>query len=331
MRVWAFVFTICLSGCASHSADPGEDPVRQYLRLAVALGERDADSLDYYYGPSDWVSGVRANPPPLRQIKQSAASLIERLKTPSMGAVNATQTQFLTKQLRAIAARADLLMGTRRTFDEEAEVFFGIMPQQPFTSERLADVRDKIGRLLPGPAPLATRYAEFDQEFTIPAERLPAVFDRALQACRERTLAHIPLPPGEHVRVEYVSNKPWNAYSHYLGNFQSLIEVNADFAVTVDRVLELACHEGYPGHHVYNSIQDAEHVQRERRLELLAQLTFSPQSIISEAAATIAGDVAFPDAARLAFERDELFPLAGLDNSLAERYLRIQHLVDELE
>ena len=72
-------------------------------------------------------------------------------------------------------------------------------------------------------------------------------------------------------------------------------------------------------------------IQRERRLELLAQLTFSPQSIISEAAATIAGDVAFPDAARLAFERDELFPLAGLDNSLAERYLRIQHLVDELE
>jgi hypothetical protein len=64
--------------------------------------------------------------------------------------------------------------------------------------------------------------------------------------------------------------------------------------------------------------------------EFMAQPTFSPQSLASEAAATFAVEVAFPGQERVAFERDQLFPLAGLDSRSAARYLRIEQLVDEL-
>ena len=195
----------------------------------------------------------------------------------------------------------------------------------------MESIRKEVARLLPGAGTLADRYAAFDQKFLIKENNVAAVMERALQGCRERTLQHLRLPAGEGVKVEYVSNRPWNAYSRYQGNFQSLIQINADFALTVDRALGLACHEGYPGHHAHNSMQDAQLVRREGRLELMVQPTFSPQSLVSEALATYAVEMAFPPGDRLAFERDELFPLAGLDPRNAETYLRVSRLVDELE
>lgn len=155
--------------------------------------------------------------------------------------------------------------------------------------------------------------------------------DRAIEECRERTLQHVTLPAGESVTVEYVGDKPWNAYSLYQGNYRSRIQINADFPLTVDRALELACHEAYPGHHVYNTLTDAQLVRREHRLELMVQPTFSPQSFSSEALATYAPTVAFPEEERLQFERDVLFPIAGLDSKKAEMFLLVSGLAHQLE
>ena len=57
---------------------------------------------------------------------------------------------------------------------------------------------------------------------------------------------------------------------------------------------------------------------------------FSPQSLIAEGSANYGIEVAFPAGERLAFDRDVLFPLAGLDPQAAERYYEIQELVDRL-
>jgi hypothetical protein len=324
----AIPLLLCLfCGCGGRQPRQAlpEDAVRQYIRLAVSLGERDPDSLDYYYGPPEWIAGIRSSPPRFAELKKAALSLIGRIKS------DTPRAKFLDLQLQAIAARIDLLTGVRRSFDEEARALFGF--SMPVSDQRghLAEVRAGLERILPGTTPLADRYEAFDAMFLVSPERLPAVIKRALAGCRERTLEHLKLPAGEGVKIEYVSNKQWNAYSYYHGNFQSLIQINQDFALTVDRALQLACHEGYPGHHVYNSIQDAQLVRRDGRLELMVQPTFSPQSFASEAAASAAVDVAFPGDERLLFERDELFPLAGLNPNMADRYYRVERLVEGLE
>jgi len=74
----------------------------------------------------------------------------------------------------------------------------------------------------------------------------------AIEEGRKRTLKYIPLPKEENFVVEYVKNKPWGAYNWYKGNSFSVIQVNTDLPVYIDRAIDLACHEGYPGHHVYN-------------------------------------------------------------------------------
>jgi hypothetical protein len=302
----------CVSGCRRHP----DDDVLHYLQLAVALGERDPDAIDYYYGPDAWVSEARAHSLSLAEIHRGALDLASGIKT----------NNFLVLQLNAIALRAELLQGKKYSFDHEGKVFFSLETPVSRDSAELETIRQQIAALLHG-----KRYADFDAQFIIPEDRLRAVMDRALQGCRERTLDHMKLPSEETVSVEYVGDRPWNAYSSYKGRFHSIIRINTDFALTVDRALQLACHEGYPGHHAYNTLVDAQLVRRERRFELMVQPTFSPQSLSSESLATNAVDVAFPGENRLRFERDELSPIAGINTEDIELYLRINRLVDQLD
>ena len=311
MRRVVALMAVFLPACGPHP----DDAVLRYLQLAVALGERDPDAIDYYYGPDEWVSEARAHPPRLAEIQRDALDLANRVKART----------FLAGQLKAIAARAELLQGKKRNFEDEARAWFDLELPPPPDPAELERVRREIAVLLRG-----SRYADFDARFLIPPERLKSVIDRAMQGCRERTLAHLKLPPEESVSVEYVGDKPWNAYSSYQGGFHSVIRINADFPLTVDRALELACHEGYPGHHAYNTLADAQLVRRQRRLEFMVHPTFSPQSLLSEGLASNAADIAFPEGDRLQFERDVLFQLAGIESRDIELYLHINRLVDRL-
>jgi len=85
-----------------------------------------------------------------------------------------------------------------------------------------------------------------------------------------------------------------------------------------------------PGHHVYNALLE-QHLVRDRGwVEFSVYALFSPQSLIAEGTANYGIEVAFPGDERLAFERDVLFPLAGLDGSQAAAYAKIRALVDRL-
>ena len=86
----------------------------------------------------------------------------------------------------------------------------------------------------------------------IPKEKVDAVFKMAIQECKSRTAKHIQLPAEENFTVEYVQGKSWSAYNWYQGNYRSIIQVNTDLPIAIDRAIDLACHEGYPGHHVLN-------------------------------------------------------------------------------
>jgi hypothetical protein len=164
----------------------------------------------------------------------------------------------------------------------------------------------------------------------IPPSKLEAVFTAAVQACRERTLRHIALPDTERFTVEYVTNKSWSGYNWYQGNYRSLIQVNTDLPIYIDRAIDLACHEGYPGHHVYNALLE-KHLVRDRGWpEFSVYALFSPQSLVAEGTANYGIDVAFPGPERVVFEKSVLFPAAGLDPSKADEYYEAQALVEGL-
>jgi hypothetical protein len=313
---------------------------RSYVELVLALGDRDSDSLDSYHGPQAWQTKVQSEHATLTHIRGDAVALADSLKTPlSDRHVDEEERRaFLIRQLEAVAARIDVLQGARAPFDEEARLLFGLDPHdtpgqgeasEVATAEpQPAAVRSELDRQLPGRGDLAARYAAFDRQFLIPSDRLARVLSRAIEGCRAATRTHVPLPAGERVEVDYVRDLAWSAFTRYQGRFVSRVLVNAALPLTVDRALDLACHETYPGHHTINTLIELRF--GDRRPEFLVQPLFSPQSALHEAAASLAPALAFSDVARLEFERDELFPLAGLDPSGAARHVAVGRLVDKL-
>ena len=126
----------------------------------------------------------------------------------------------------------------------------------------------RIEAFLPGPGPLAERVEAFRNRYVIPSNRLAAVMDAAIAECRRRTLTHIQLPANEHFKIEFVTRQSWGAYNWYQGGNQSLIQVNIDLPIFIDRAVQLGCHEGYPGHHVQGIYSERQY--RERGLKMVA-------------------------------------------------------------
>jgi hypothetical protein len=195
----------------------------------------------------------------------------------------------------------------------------------------MADIRSQIAAIVGRDGRLVDRYAAFAARFTISSDRLPAVMTAAVDECRRRTIAHLALPAGESVTLEFVRDKPWSAFSRYLGEARSVIQINTDFRFTVDQALQLACHEGYPGHHTRNTLVAPRREAAGRVPERSVQLMFSPEALVSEAAAMAAADVAFSPSERVRVERERLFPLAGLLAADAEQHVAVERLVGDLQ
>src|SRR5262249_55353733 len=182
------------------------------------------------------------------------------------------------------------------------------------------EILDRMADRFPGTGTLVDRYDAYRRQFVIPREKLDAVFQTAIRAGRERTLALVALPPDERFSVEYVTNKSWSGYNWYQGGFRSLIQVNTDLPIYIDRAIDLACHEGYPGHHVYNVLLEQHLVKDRGWIEFTVYPLFSPQSLIAEGTANFGIEVAFSGPARVEYEKTTLFPVAGLDPSRAAGY-----------
>jgi hypothetical protein len=303
----------------------------RYVDIILALRNRDRDSVDFYAGPEERLRAAEQRNLTLPEIRTAATGLRDRLAAQTAGDEGeGARRAFLIRQLDAVAARVDLLLGTRVPFDEESRMFFDVALDDGDRG-RADRARAELEKLLPGTGSLSRRYAAFDQRFLVPPDKVPAVLGRALEECRRVTLEHLTLPAGERVSLTYSRLMPWSAYADYKGNATSVIRVNMDFGLTVDRAFNLACHEAYPGHHTINTLIDTTIVIPLKRVELTVQPLFSPQSLRTEGAATYAPEVAFTDAERTAFQRDVLFPLVGLNPADAERYVRVSRLVAQLD
>jgi hypothetical protein len=324
---------VIVSGSAWAAADGMNAGAERYVHLVLALGQHDSDYVDAFYGPPEWKTQAEKEKKSLDAIGAEAAELIATLaKTPKAGEDPLQlRHEYLQKQVAALAARVRMLKGEKLKFDDESRALYdAVAPTYP--DSRFDEIIAQLEKKIPGNGPLWQRYEEWRKPFLIPKEKLDKVFQLAIKECRARTLAHVGLPPNESFIVEYVTNKPWGGYNWYKGNFHSVIQVNTDLPTYIDRAVDLAAHEGYPGHHVYNSLLEKNLVRDRGWVEFSVYALFSPQSLIAEGTANFGRDVAFPTKAeRMKFEKEVLFPAAGIDASRADEYYAVQDLFKELD
>lgn len=320
---------------AAQSAATGEDArvevsaqeqmnaiAEDYVKLSLEIGTKEEGYIDAYYGPAEWKSEAEANPRGLVDLANAVIALEERLDLVDEGQLDRLEKKrraYLLGQLTAARTRLLMLQGERLSFRDEALGLFGVVPDiKPLSyyDEQLA----KLEALLPGKGSLASRIAASDGDRKpIPADKLQPVFDAGIAECRKRTLNWINLPESESFTMRFVTDKPWSGYNYYQGNFNSKIEINTDLPIYVGRAIDLGCHEGYPGHHVFNMLLEQKLAKERGWAEYQIYPLYSPQSVIAEGSANYGIELAFPGAEQAAYEREILYPLAGLSYPQSDR------------
>ena len=340
---------MCLAGCAMTSnetsgANAGTPVVPAamsaldsvaagYILMTLEAGTHEAEYVDAYYGPAKLLEAAKAAPRSKVELIAEARALIGRLDREILPVVSATADQRRAKALRgmliAAETRLQMLEGSKFSFADEAKGQFATVPDLKPLSY-YDPLLAKLETLIPGTGPLSARVDAFNERYVIPKDRLSSVFDAAIGECKRRTAEHIRLPAGETFSMEFVTGKPWSGYNYYKGGYKSLIQVNTDLPIRISRAVDLGCHEGYPGHHVLNLLVEERLARANGWKEYEVNPLYSPTSVLSEGSANYGIDLAFPGPERLKFERDVLYPLAGLNPTTAEAYWKMQQMTEAL-
>jgi len=335
----AFLLFILLAGCGQEppagpaAAGDLDELSHDYLFLELSMGWHDNGHVDAYFGPEEIRTAANDAQLPLDEIALRATEMAKQLQlivAETTDPVVAARLDGLLRRLRALETRIAINKGEAISFDDESERLFGASAPDHDAAYFQAILND-IDDLLGGEGDLPDRVNEFRSQFVISEDKLADVFDAAIAECRRRTLLHIKLPDNESFSIEYVNDKPWSGYNWYQGNAQSLIQVNTDLPIFISRAVDLGCHEGYPGHHTFNALLEKNLVQDKNWAEFSIYPLFSPQSLIAEGSGNYGIDLAFPDEERIDFEKNVLFPLAGLDVAEADRYYELLALLTNLE
>lgn len=332
MRILLLAAAMLLAVGAKRAPSPLDGIAEAYVHLSLEAGEREPGYVDAYYGPDDWAKEAKARPRAVADLRTEASRLSKELQAIAPGRLSVEDRQrraFLLAQLKAAETRLAMMAGVKFPFADEAQGLFGIRPTlKPLSA--YDPVVEKVAAIVPGEGPLWQRVDAWQNRFVIPADRLEPVIRASIAECRARSAAHIAMPEQERFELELVKNKSWSGYNWYKGDAHSLIQVNTDLPVRIDRAVDLGCHEGYPGHHLLNMLLERNLARARGWVEFTVYPLFSPQSFIAEGSANAGIDLAFPGAERTAFEAKTLYPIAGLDPATARDYDRLLALLHQL-
>jgi hypothetical protein len=331
LRILSLLFVVLAAACAGlaqHSTL--DDAARDYVRLALEIGAHEEGYIDAYYGPAEWKTQAEAHRRTIAALKTEADRIQAALRAMNAAApqIERRRADWLMAQTASARFRLDMIEGAHVPFRDEAERLFALRPDlRPL--ESYDPLLARIEALVPGQGPLSERVEAFRNRYTIPSDRLSAVMNAAIAECRRRTRAHVQLPGNERFSMEFVTRQSWSAYNWYKGDNQSLIQVNTDLPIAIDRAVALGCHEGYPGHHVQGIYNEAQY-RRRGWVEFSVAPLYAPASPLNEGGANFSIDLAFPRAERLAFEMTTLYPLAGLDPASAPALDALRHALADL-
>lgn len=295
-----------------------------YVRLALALGERDEHYVDAYFGDPEWREQAATEALSLEAITSAATNLAAEIRAVNIGddELLRMRQDFLVSHLESLATVAGMRNGETLSFDEESRRVYGFVAPS-FPVEHYDAVLQELDALLPGEGELHERVNAFDKQFHIPADTYEAVVRAGIEECRTRTLQKMQLPEGEEFVLELVSGNPWGAYNWYQGGYQGLIQVETSRPLSLFSSTRLGCHEGYPGHHTFSSLLEQEYLQKRGWIEFSVLPLYSPMAVIFEGSGNFAEKVAFPGPAKTKFVREVIAPIAGIEDADFDAYLQI--------
>lgn len=331
-----FGISLAFYGCKTetNNMEKLNELATKYVKTGLLIGHYDSDFVDAYYGPDSLKPVNPAEylsfPGDILTVKVDSLidefrSFIEAESSDSLK----SRANYILAQLVAARERVQIVAGKPTDFDTEAQRLFGVSAPE-YDEIHFQKIIDQLEVVLPGNGSLTERYAALKDRFVIPTEKLDTVMKAAIAEARNQTKKHYPIPENEHFTLEFVGDKPWSGYNWYKGKYTSLIQINTDFPISIERVIDVGSHESYPGHHVYNMLLEENLYNGKGYIETSLYPLFSPQSFIAEGSANYGIELAFPGDEKIRFSKEVLLPLAGLDTTGISAYFHALEAVSEL-
>lgn len=327
----------------------------RYVRLTRELARHQPSLVEAWLGATDAAARPRRPVAAIRAETTALAADLEtvtRLIAAADGAVgagargvasargtagpaaitDAMRLRYLLGQARALDTAAARLLGESLSFADEARRTFGHVAP-PRDAATLAAVRSELGALLPGSGSgtLAERHREFRRRHAVPADRVEAVFRAAVDWCRAAARQHLALPEGETLTTRAEDTEGWAAFSRPTGLLSSDLWVARRGGADAAHLLQLAAHEGTPGHHAQHVLASAALVRDRGWTERLLHPSFGPHRLFAEGAAEASADLLLPLDVRVQVCRDVLLPAAGQSPAVAATLVRVERLAASLD
>lgn len=260
-----------------------DDIAREYLLIALAIGEIEHGIVDSYYGPPELREQAKSGHDGAAALANRAAGLRNRV---SDATDDKQRALWLDRQLLGLETIARRLAGEELPYLVEVERCFDAAPERT-PPEEYARARQELDELLPGHGDLLARLDAHNNALTVPVDKLGPIVEWLTAELRTSAQATFPLPAGEDLTLSLVTNEPWGAYNWYEGNLRSRIEVNTDLPVRASRLIHLLAHEAFPGHHLEHATKEQRLVREQGRFEASVQLINTPEAYISEGLAEV--------------------------------------------
>jgi len=324
---------IAITGCRERTNAASAAPslatlAERYTRLALQLARHQPSLVEIWLGPKMWNEGARV---PVAALKADTAALLAELARLAPPAPSDTaRLVYVRGQAAALDAAAGRLLGESQPFAEEAMRSLGHAPPERDATALDALRRELAAALPPGPGALAERHAAFRRAHAVPPERVEAVFTTAVAWCREAARPFLPLPPGETLTTRAADEAGWAAFSRPAGPLASDLWVSHRGGADAAQVLQLAAHEGTPGHHAQHTLAMAGLVTGRGWLERALTPAFGPHRLLAEGAAEAGADLLLPLATRERVCAELLLPAAGQTPAVAARLVRVERLAASL-
>ena len=297
----------------SPTVDSVDSIARDYVVLALSVKRIETDWFEAPEVPADLIAEAEAAQLDAPAIIEKTGVLINRLDRISVSSDHllAQRQEWLRANLVSLRMQLRVKAGAKFPVREEVQLRYGFQPDfKPLSS--YDPVLAQLDKQLPGSGTLSERIAKMRQATIVPADRVRVVQDAAFKECRRRAAEHVRLPKGESVEIRWIESPLFPGSNTFKGNGHSLTELSRDYKWELDQLLWVTCHEVYPGHHTQFATQSAELFHKRGWPEFSLSQNYGPTIPGAEAIAEYGVGLTFPIEDRIRFERDVLYPLAGL-------------------
>lgn len=265
------------------------DLIREYLLLGLRFDRVEPGYVDSYIGDPALHRAVQGEPAPKPDdLAGQAERLLAALPdVPHHGGFDQQRADYLSAHLSALACAARKFAGQPVGFVDEVHNYFDVRISKGDTAG-YRDAHVRLDEVLGGTGALVDRMAAYRAGEEIPPDRLADCIAAFSSALRDRVRAEYPLPEGETVEYEVVTDRPWSGFNYYLGDYRSKVAVNADVRQLMSQLPRLVAHESYPGHHTEHCRKEAGLVRRKGQAEQTIFLVNTPQCLMAEGLADLA-------------------------------------------